>query len=539
MMKRIGTALLLVLALTLVFTGAAYAQGEDPQTPRRAVGEITSVDIASSSFALAVQSGETLPVVVDEDTTFRSLDGSVRGIGDLEAGMLAHVAGTLLQDGTLLARVVGVARSEQLPSDALRARGEIVRLIPGQEEFILETDVGRQLTFQVTPSTRFASPDGSVQGFDDLEKGMRAAVLATSEDEGGFTALAVLAWHRHEIVRMRGEIQHVNLQQQTFGLKTGEGRVITFYVTESTRFRSVDGSIQGLEDLEKGMVAIVGAYEDAQGDYQALVVAVGEPEEFMRVGGEITAVAPADQGFSLETRDGRRLDFLVGERTRLRSPDGLVQGLEDLEPGMLARVAYVQDAEGGLHALLVTVASKSDFVRLAGEIIQVIPGQETFSLRAASGDAYEFCVSARTRYRNADGSVQDIHDLKKDMLAAVTAVEQEDGTLLALLVVVRDKPQVDLRVRGLISAIGSRSFTMRTAEGRQFTFNVDGATVFRSPDGSVGSLEDLQVGMGAVVLAKQLGDGQLKALVVGARAVRSELPENTLPELAGTQIPDV
>ncbi|TDI87022.1 MAG: hypothetical protein E2O74_00470, partial [Chloroflexi bacterium] len=73
-------------------------------------------------------------------------------------------------------------------------------------------------------------------------------------------------------------------------------------------------------------------------------------------------------------------------------------------------------------------------IRAAGEITGIVPGQGTFTLTSRQGEDFKFQTNDRTKFRSPNGSVEDIHDLKKGMKALVVATEQDDGTLLALMV---------------------------------------------------------------------------------------------------------
>src|SRR3989304_2728638 len=64
--------------------------------------------------------------------------------------------------------------------------------------------------------------------------------------------------------------------------------------------------------------------------------------------------------------------------------------------------------------------------RYAGEITGVVPGQGTFTLLTRAGEELEFQTSDRTHYRSPDGSVQEMHDLKKGMKALVAGIKDED-----------------------------------------------------------------------------------------------------------------
>jgi hypothetical protein len=181
-----------------------------------------------------------------------------------------------------------------------------------------------------------------------------------------------------------------------------------------------------------------------------------------------------------------------------------------------------------------------NLVGYRGEITGVVPGQSTFTLETRAGEALTFQTNDRTRFRSRDGSVEDIHGLKKGMVAIVGALEQNDGTLLAIFVGVGypedERPIVDVWSIGRIVALEERSFTIVTRGGESEEFLVDGSTVYRSRDGSISDFDDLEEGMIVLVGAKELGGGQLKVVWVGARrppagqtSVEQESPSALLP----------
>ncbi len=339
---------------------------------------------------------------------------------------------------------------------------------------------------------------------------------------------------RDGLRRAVGTISAVDVAGRQFTLSTRSGQEVEIRVTEETRFRSRDGSIEGIEDLERGMVALVAGYRDENGAWIATLVAAAHEEDLperVRVAGQIASVEPGASAFSLTTKEGETVRFKVGERTRFRSRDGSIQGLEDLEPGMAALVIAVEGEDGGMLALMVAAGEPKErpqVRRFTGEIAQVNPGRDTFSLKTREGATLTFKVGERTRYRSRDGSIQGLQDLQPGMVALVAAVEDEDGQLVALLVAAgkpEDRPRFDVRAAGRIVALGDRSFTLQTRSGERMTFAVDGNTIFKSRDGSVNGFGDLEVGMGALVGARKQEDGSLKAIIVGAGKMRNERPD--------------
>ena len=324
-------------------------------------------------------------------------------------------------------------------------------------------------------------------------------------------------------IRVVGEITGVDMLANSFILHTLGGDDLRFFATRSTRFRSLNGSIQKLSDLEVGVRALVFGIE-SESELVALVIVAAKQDDIpdrVRVFGEIIGAVSTGGSFSLEKRDGEVVTIQTNERTRFRSRDGSIQGLDDLEAEMVALVIAVGHEDGGLLGLVVAAGYKEDLPnnlrKFKGEIAKVVPGQGTFTLKTREGEVISFQTNDRTRFVSRDGSVADIHDLKKGMIALVGAVEREEGSLMAVFVAAADFPDrpVDVRVGGQIISLGERSFTIETRGGDLMAFSVDGSTRYRSRDGSVEGFDDLQVGMIAIVGAKELGTGDLKAVWVG------------------------
>lgn len=352
-------------------------------------------------------------------------------------------------------------------------------------------------------------------------------------------------------MRFLGEITNVDEAASTFRMHTRVSDDVTFKVNPATRFRSPDGSVQSLSDLEMGMHALVTASGSEDGIFVAkLVITRRTPEErkLVRVLGEITSVELTGDRFDLTKRDGEIITFQVGDRTRFRSRGGEIEGIEDLVPGMVALVTGVRVEEGGVFATSVAAGQKEDMPskhrHVKGEIIKVVPGQGTFTIETSDGESQTFQTNDRTRFRSRDGSVSDIHDLKKGMTALVGVIEQQDGTQLAFLVVAGypqespERPKIDVRTAGRIVDIGAQSFTLETRSAERKIFTVDGSTVFKSRDGSVNGLGDLEIGMIAIVGAQELGSGQLKAAWVGTGQPASEPPTDT-PGRPGRLTPEM
>jgi hypothetical protein len=332
----------------------------------------------------------------------------------------------------------------------------------------------------------------------------------------------------HERNNHIGEVRSVNPEADSFVLHCRNGEDLEFFVTDRTNFRSRNGAIGGLEDLSVGMNALVSAIQDREGHLIALLVAAveaGDLPELQRVRGIFSSINMEEGSFQLKMEDGEVQEFDVGYRTRYRSRDGSIHGLSDIEPGMLGSVVAILREEQAPLALWVGVggfAEQRERFTVIGEIINVVPGQGTFELESRNGDILLFSVIERTKFRSRDGSMDDIHDLKKGMHALVVGLRNGEDGQIALGIAagypddVRALSEWDVRALGRISSINDQSFTIESRNQGSLTFFVNSSTIYKSRNGSVGDFEDLQVGMIAAVIAEEMGDGTYNAIIVGA-----------------------
>ncbi|TET99930.1 MAG: hypothetical protein E3J30_03600 [Anaerolineales bacterium] len=352
-------------------------------------------------------------------------------------------------------------------------------------------------------------------------------------------------------LRIAGVILNVDFPGNTFAVRTLSGTDVHVHVTGNTEYRSRDGSVQEFEDLVVDMRIIVVGQERGDGTINASVVFAATPEEvpeLMRLKGEVGGVG--DRYFTLLTEDGRSLTINVIDRTRFRSRNGEVTKLSDLEPGMVALVTAADTEDNGIVALVVAAGTPGGDIRdrvfrTSGEITSVVPGQETFTVQSKEGDSITFVTGERTKFRSRDGSVTGIHDLKRGMFAMVGAIKMEDGTNQALVVLAgspEDRPERPkvVNTAGKIVSLGSNSLTVETRSGDQKTFSVDGSTKYKSRDGSVNGFGDLEVGMISIVVGRDLGNGELLAVIVGAGhipAERAEQMDGVRPEGLRDRLP--
>jgi len=243
------------------------------------------------------------------------------------------------------------------------------------------------------------------------------------------------------------------------------------------------------------------------------------PEGRIRAAGEIIGVVPGQGTFTLTTRKGEELGFQTNDDTKFRGPNGSVEDMHDLKKGMKALVVAAEQDDGTLLALMVGAGNPEDLpdhLRAAGQVQTINSENQTFALQTREGETLAFQTGERTKYRGE--GVEGFDDLSNDMLALVVAIPQESGPPLALMVAAGnpkdrpDRPRLDVKVGGEVTAVGASSLTIETRNGESILFSVSADTHYKGISG----FSELEVGMMAAVGAIETDDGLL-AVFVGAR----------------------
>ncbi|MBS1249764.1 MAG: hypothetical protein MAG431_01348 [Chloroflexi bacterium] len=228
-----------------------------------------------------------------------------------------------------------------------------------------------------------------------------------------------------------------------------------------------------------------------------------------RAYGEVVSVE--EEAFTVQNPKGEEVTFSVDENTRFRAPNEEEVTFADLEIGQKVAVIAGKDSLAKLVLLL-----PDDFepggrfgVRKRGEITAVDVDAGTFSLQTQNGEELTFTVDENTRYK---GQLSSLDEMQVGWSAGVAAKEQEDGTLLATLVLAGERPEI-VKARGEVTSVDAEAgtFTLTTQDGQTLTFTVGDNTRYK---GQLESLDEMQVGWSAGVAAKEQEDGNLLAVFV-------------------------
>ncbi len=418
--------------------------------------------------------------------------------------LLAAVLITLSVSGTALA-----AEGDGL--DLVRARGEVIVVDPPSGMFQIEKEDGTVLTFFVNEKTAFRGLDS----LDEMQVGWKAGVVAREDDEGQLWAVLVLAGDPADLLKARGKVIDVNTAAGKFTIQTPDGEELRFFVDENTRF---GGQISSLEDLEVGMGAGVAYEEHSAGKFIAVGLVAGRVPELVKAHGEVTAVDAGLGKFEILTPAGERLTIFVDEHTRYQ---GQLSALDEMQVGWKAGVAAREGEDGKLTAVMVIAGIRPEAIRAQGLIANVDVAAGKFSLKKADGSVLTFSVNGDTSYK---GQVAGLSDLEEGMRAGVGGYEDQDGLLIARVVLAGDlpdeRPEI-IRARGTIKTVspGAGKFQLEKSDGSVVTVYVDGKTTYR---GQVGSFSELEKGMQAGFVGYLDADGKIIARGVIAGYLRSD-----------------
>jgi hypothetical protein len=349
----ISIALLVAILAGLWVSTEAFAQeGGFLARFRRArpvVGQVTA--ISGDRFTIEKRDGKELTFTVDDNTRFTDKDKARLSFDDLEIGLWVSVAAPRGNQDEPAARLVVLLPENLDPSQMTGFRGSIIEVDASGNQFTLQTQQGEKVSFDVDSTTVYK---GEATAFSGLQEGLFAGVAAKELENGCFLAQVVRTGF--PVNRLIGEILTVDQKANTFTLRTMHSKEeMEFKVDENTQFRSKAQSLESLEDLELGMVAVVVAKDRNEALPLAIIVGAADKENLpkfdLRVGGRIVSLEK--NSFTIKDRNGQEHTFQVTGDTLFRSRGGRISGLDDLKEGMPVIVGANELENGDYQAELI------------------------------------------------------------------------------------------------------------------------------------------------------------------------------------------
>lgn len=316
-----------------------------------------------------------------------------------------------------------------------------------------------------------------------------------------------------------GEITEIG--SETFSIKIRDGGIYTYLVDGDTRFRIRDNDEPRLSDLEPSSFVIVAAKVDGD-ELVARIVAI-VPEDInpakwfgVRARGEVVDVDSEAGKVTVLKPTGEKIVFDIDPKTRFL---GAASSLGELEIGWYVGVAAGEKTDGSFTVLILTSTENLRHVRKTGIVSEIDLDSESVSISAHNGDEVNFNVNSDTNYYSRGNQVEGLSDLEVDMVVVIVARFQTDGSYLATQIAAanaEDLPNYEVKAGGQIIELGTNYFIILSQSGTEVTFNVDLDTSFRGRGLDIQSLDDVEVGMVALVGGDLEENGEILAkLVIG------------------------
>jgi hypothetical protein len=365
MKTKLISALAITLLAAAAIAGLVSANGSTGETDNihRPVTLGQVVHIGTEGFTIERQNGAQVEVLVTDRTHFRAAHSdSQPGFDDLILGLWVAVAGRTAAGGEINALLVVLLPEDFNPEDINLSQylGEVTQINNGQQTFTITTRGEEELTFSVGESTRFLN---GLSDFQELERGMPVYVMAIEREVGSrFARLVALAERNPAPASNRVIGTLSDFTENSLSLQLRGGNMQTFTLTEETAFRSLDGSAEGLSDLESGHVLVVVFQESENGGFTAqAIIATGEAlnraiRNLERAAGEVQSAGGSH--LTIRSRSGETIHFEVGEHVRIRGRNGAME-LNDLKNGMRVVVLYTVGEDGDLYARVILVGADS------------------------------------------------------------------------------------------------------------------------------------------------------------------------------------
>lgn len=160
----------------------ALIAGEAPELIK-AKGVVTAVDPGAGKFEIETSDGRVMRFFVNDKTRYQ---GQLSSLDEMQVGWQAGVAAKADEDGKLWAVMVIAGDRPEI----IRAKGTVFSVAVGAGKFKLTKPDGTVLTIFVDENTKFR---GQVENLGDLEKDMRAGVVAIEQADGSLLARLVVA----------------------------------------------------------------------------------------------------------------------------------------------------------------------------------------------------------------------------------------------------------------------------------------------------------------------------------------------------------
>ncbi len=406
---------------------------------------------------------------------------------DLQVGQRVEVKAQKQNDGTLLA--LRIKLEMRLGDRMIEVKGEI----EAKTETSL-TVAGK--TFTVNELTVVMGEERGRLTFADLQVGQRVEVKGLLLPDGTLTAVLIKVEDEDEKdeVEIFGFIEAISSTSITVS-------GVTFAIDVNTVIEGSHHQPLTVDDLSVGQRVEVKGTTQTDGTLLATRI---EVKLMLQEQVEVTGVIEAIGTDNIVVLGAT---FYIDANTLILDDHRQSITLADLAVGQTVKVKAVPQTDGTLLALRIVV---EDFHTLQagviGEIESIDSANQTITVLGLT-----FTVTSETKIVGAHRTLLSFADLQVGMRVGVRGAEQEDGTLLAVRIVVVPLAQAAMEIEGVVTNLDQANMTL---EVLGIVVKVDANTVILIEHDRLGTFADLQVGQRVEVKAKKQTDGSLLAFLI-------------------------
>jgi len=446
--------------------------------------ELRGIITAIGTSSITVNTTE---ILVNEQTEIEGQMGTDLSFSDLQVGQRVEVKVEKQSDGSYLAlRIkVGMRMGQR--------EVEVAGTIDAKTDTSL-TVAGK--TFLVIDQTVIMGDRRERLAFADLQVGQRVEVkgLLLAGDIPTALMIKVEDENEKDEVELFGFIEAVS---QTSITVSG----VTFAIDDNTVIVGSHRQPLTVDDLSVGQrVEVEGA---TQTDGTLLATKI-EVKLMLKEQVEVTGVIEVIGADNIVVLGAT---FYIDSNTLILDDHRQTITLADLAVGQTVKVKAAPQTDGKLLAVRIVV---EDFRTLQagviGEIESIDTANQTLTVLGLT-----FKVTAETKIVGAHRTLLSFADLQVGMRVGVRGVQQEDGSLLAIRIMVVPVAQAAMEIEGVITNLDQANMTL---EVLGIVVKVDANTVILIEHDRLGTFADLAVGQRVEVKAKKQTDGSLLAFLI-------------------------
>jgi len=356
----IAIGLLTALIGGVVVSGVAFANETSMKIRRHktktVIGQI--VDVNQMNMKIQTVQEKELAISITEETTIRDQEGNQLSTSDLTKEKWVRVIFGKANQDELVAKAIILLPDDFDPSNYERIHGLVTKVNLSSQTVFLKAKEKDEVSVGFDENTRYF---GAADRFSEIEEGMIAGIIAEKTSDENYLAKVIRL--RFPTIRIIGKVTDVEANGNTFKLVTRRGeKELNVTVDENTRFKSRDGSLQGIEDLNPDTFAVVIAKrsdlkDEENSQLTALAVLAGTGEQLpnfeVKIRGKV--VEKAGDKITLENPKGEQFIVVVNTDTKFKSRGDAVQNLEQIEIGMQILIGGKKLDSGDVQAELIVV----------------------------------------------------------------------------------------------------------------------------------------------------------------------------------------